>query len=119
MAYYADTWPVARKEHRCSLCTRTIRPGEKYRRGVTLDGAAWTFKECLHCRAVMDLTDATGGESEYYFDVLGEWEPHGVTEMRWKVQWARSWERRDGGLYPVPTSATLVPDEVDKGRPPN
>lgn len=104
MTFYADTWPTARKEHWCTLCARVIRKGEKYRRGVTLDGTAYTFKECRHCRAVMNLADPTGGDSEYYSDVLAEWEPYGVTELRWKVQWKRKWERRDGDLYPVPTA---------------
>jgi len=99
---WIDTWPVARKEHTCSLCWRTIRPGEKYRRGVGIDGTVWTFKECRHCRAVMDLADPTGGDSEYDLGVLGEWDPYGGTEMRWKVQWQRKWQRRDGELYPVP-----------------
>lgn len=103
MTTWFDSWPVARKEHVCLLCRRVIRPGEKYRRGVGLDGTAFTFKECLHCRAVMDLADPTGGDCEYDDSVLGEWEPYGITEMRWKVQWARSWERRDGQLYPVPS----------------
>jgi len=106
VTFWMDNWPVARKEHRCELCRRTIRPGEKYRRGVGLDGStAFTFKECRHCRAVMDLADPTAGDSEYDFDVLGEWDPYGVTETRWKVQWARGWERRDGDLYPVPAKA--------------
>jgi hypothetical protein len=103
MTFWTDTWPVARKEHRCTLCRRIIRPGEKYRRGVGLGDGAHTFKECLHCRAVMDLADPTWGECEYFEDVLGEWEPYSVTELRWKVQWQRKWERRDGDLYPVPS----------------
>ena len=106
MTFWTDTWPTARKEHSCSLCRRTIRQGEKYRRGVGLDsGRAFTFKECRHCRAVMDLADPTGGECEYDLDVLGEWDAYGATELRWKVQWQRKWQRRDGDLYPVPTKA--------------
>jgi len=102
--FYTETWPTARKAHRCTLCTRTIRPGEKYRRGVALgDGTAWTFCECLHCRAVMDLADPTCGEYEYFADVLVDWDPQTITELRWKAQWRRGWTRRDGDLYPVPT----------------
>ena len=104
-AHWTDTWPTARKEHHCFLCSRTIRPGEKYRRGVGLDsGRAWTFKECAHCRAVMDLADPTDGEYEYDDDVLIEWEPRSVTEARWRAQWKRKWERRDGDLYPIPSA---------------
>jgi hypothetical protein len=103
MTYFAEAWPVARKEHRCTLCARTIRPAEKYRRGVCLDGSVYTFKECGHCCAVMALTDPTGGDYEYSSDVLAEWEPYGVTELRWKAQWKRKWQRRDGALYPLPT----------------
>jgi hypothetical protein len=103
MTFWTDSWPVARKPHRCELCNRTIRPGEKYRRGVGMDGTVWTFKECRHCRAVMDLADPTGGDCEYFPDVLGEWEPQSVTEARWRAQWRRQWTRRDGALYPLPT----------------
>lgn len=65
-------------------------------------GTCWTFKECVHCRAVMNLADPTWGECEYDNDVLSEWEPSNFQEARWRAQWKRRWERRDGTLYPVP-----------------
>ncbi len=104
MTVYFDTEPTARKSHRCGLCGRTILPGEQYRRGVALDGTAWTFKECAHCRAVMDLADPLDGEYEYYDDVLYEWEPRTVQEARWRAQHRRKWARRDGSLYALPTA---------------
>jgi hypothetical protein len=109
MTFWTETYPVARKEHRCTLCGRTIRPGETYRRGVGLDdGRAWTFKECAHCRAVMDLCDPAWGEYEYDADVLYEWEPQDIREARWRAQHRRKWMRRDGSLYPIPAGVGRV-----------
>jgi hypothetical protein len=44
------TEPVAKKEHTCTLCKRTINPGERYRRYrlITEDGP-FTQKECDDC----------------------------------------------------------------------
>lgn len=55
----ADGWevfhsatPVARIEHRCGDCGRTIIPGERYHRGEGLIDGYWsTNKVCGHCDA--------------------------------------------------------------------
>ena len=104
--HYAHTWPTARKPHPCELCRRTIRPGERYLRGVGMDGiTAWTWRECAHCDAIRDLArayGADGADGEYSLDVIAEWEPQTPSQLRALVLWRRQWTRRDGSLYPVP-----------------
>lgn len=49
---WARTKPVARKEHICCECGRTIRAGEPYNRGTGLFDARWSsFAWCRHCEA--------------------------------------------------------------------
>lgn len=93
----------ARKEHRCDDCHRVIRKGETYIRGVGLgDGTAWTWKECAHCRAILDLY-VTYWDYTYNEDDFQDWEPQTVTELRAKVNYNRKWERADGSLVEVPS----------------
>lgn len=103
------TTPVARKPHTCSLCSRTIDPGERYRRTrLVWDDAPYTFKECDHCAALVRVTDVmewADEDSGYTTDDVHEWEPRTVRDLRLKVQFMRRWRRRDGSLYPVPVSA--------------
>lgn len=107
MIFLEDVRPVARVEHTCSLCGRTIAQGETYRRCRLIgDDGPYTFKECAHCRAFMDLTTVveaaiSWGEG-YSTDDFCEWEPDDFQGARWQVQWKRQWRRRDGALYPVP-----------------
>lgn len=35
MAEFVDSWPTARKRHRCGLCLRCIEPGESYWRSLS------------------------------------------------------------------------------------
>jgi hypothetical protein len=93
----------ARKQHTCVTCKRTIDAGETYLRGSGFgDGEAFTWKECAHCSAFLNLA-AIAWEEEYSEVDFDAFEPSTVTEMRWKVQWYRKWRRRDGDLYPVPS----------------
>lgn len=47
---YNETHPVARKEHHCCECRRTIRVGERYyRMEGAYDGKWSTYKVCQHC----------------------------------------------------------------------
>jgi hypothetical protein len=48
-----ETKPVARKEHLCSECGRTIRVGEKYHKLTGLCDGRWeTDRTCNHCMAM-------------------------------------------------------------------
>ena len=40
----------------------------------------------------------------YNTDDFCEWEPSTVWEARLRAQWRRHWRRRDGDLYPIPTT---------------
>lgn len=105
MTYYADAWPTARKPHRCEDCGRTIRPGEKYRKGSGMDGStAWTWRECEHCTCLVHLLDRDDSYSDEDFI---NWEPTTLAHLRLKAMWLKKWERRDGSLYPAPTLTTL------------
>jgi hypothetical protein len=96
--------PVARKEHRCQLCYRTIEPGERYNRQRNIgDDGPYVFKACAHCDAYVRLADiASYCDDGYTADDVCEYEPVDVTSARWRAQYRRKWRRRDGALYPVP-----------------
>lgn len=50
--FYAETFPVARKSHRCCECAQHIQPGERYLscRGATCGDGFWFDSQCLNCR---------------------------------------------------------------------
>ena len=51
-----DSYPVARKEHRCSLCGGVIKPGEKYhRQTLVYDGSPYEWVEDLDCHKATDV----------------------------------------------------------------
>lgn len=102
--------PVARKEHQCALCGRTIRPGERYNRQRNVwDGDPYVFKSCAHCHWLVtkgcpdSLREFIDWADEgYTTDTIWDWEPSTVAEARLLVGFRRKWTRRDGSLYPVP-----------------
>lgn len=102
MTHWHSEHRTARAEHKCGCCGRTIRKGERYRRGVGLDGTAWTWKECAHCdvlaRHVCDAYDL----DEYDPDSIADYDAEDLGELRVKVGFRRRWTRSDGSLYPVP-----------------
>lgn len=100
----ASDWPVARIEHHCQLCGRTIQPGEKYNRQRNVgDDGPYVFKACAHCHAYVKLAGiADWCDDGYTADDVWEYEPGDMTEARWRAQHRRKWMRRDGALYPIP-----------------
>ena len=74
MTDYVDSWPTARRRHRCGLCCRSILPGETYWRQASLDhGQAWTHKTCEHCERVAWASCRVTGESEWDGENAIEW----------------------------------------------
>lgn len=99
----SDTNPVARKEHECSLCLRTIQPGETYHRQRAIYDDPYTFKACTHCSAFADLYR----EDWWYDSDIGytredvlEWEPPSTEALEHKKLWMSRWS--DNGVL-VPT----------------
>ncbi len=110
MTFFTESKPTARKRHICASCRRIIEPGEVYRRGAGMDGGtAWTWKECLHCAALIlrinDLVDDDGeGYSwESFADYArGDYGFETVADLRAAAGWRMQWRTRRGTLLPVP-----------------
>jgi hypothetical protein len=53
------TVKAARKDHKCSECSRTIKAGESYESVFGLcDGDGYTYRTCSHCLALRDWIKA-------------------------------------------------------------
>lgn len=102
----SDETPTARTYHKCSMCGRTISPGEQYRRtGIIGDNGLYTFKECAHCEAFCALYAAefTFDRWEGYNAVdVQEWEPNTPEAVELRRRFLIGW-RHGRDLYPVPT----------------
>lgn len=103
MTEFVDSWPTARKRHRCGVCGRFIEPGEAYWRQAAFDaGDAWTNKTCEHCERVAwrYRYSRKSYEDEYDVEWVYEWlegeHPSVLASMQ-----AR-WRFPDGDLMPVP-----------------
>lgn len=48
--FCADSFHMARKEHKCCECLEIIKPGQKYHKAVgKWDGGFLTYKTCMPC----------------------------------------------------------------------
>ena len=106
MTAFVDSWPTARKRHRCGLCWRFIEPGEAYWRQAGLDGSAWTNKTCEHCERVVWAYGRSGGEYEWGPECVAEWledEYPAVAASR-----DAGWRFPDGEPLPVPFGSRCV-----------
>lgn len=67
---------LARKEHRCSECSRLIAVGEKYNCAFMIyEGTPDTFRTCAHCRVgQMWLIENCG--TFIHGDLIGEMQEH-------------------------------------------
>lgn len=118
MTYWHETRPKARRPHRCWMCSRTIEPGETYRRSAGMDGGtAWTWIECAHCAELVRVAYRRVWDSDGYDEaLLVDFEPESIAEARVLAQYRRKWRRRDGSLYPVPV-VTVTEDRYGFGYP--
>ena len=114
MTALSDTRPVARKEHVCEECNRTIKIGEQYHRYAGIwEGDFFTNVACLHCSAARKVfvvycddywENYYGGLSE----LLGEcWREHDdpITLGRLLVGVRSKWVYRSGNPMPIPEAA--------------
>lgn len=97
---YVDSHPTARKRHRCTLCDRTIRPGEAYWRQVIFNGSAATFKTCGHCERAVVAYGRSAGEDEWIEEDVMEW-LRGDHPALYAATLA-GWRFPDGELMPLP-----------------
>ncbi|SBS73885.1 conserved hypothetical protein [uncultured Mycobacterium sp.] len=109
-----DETPTARTFHECSLCGRTISPGEQYRRSRIIgDDGPYTFKECVHCREFCKLyaDEFTFDSDEGYTEVdVAEWEPDDVEAIEHRRRFLIRWTHgRD--LFPVPGQELVAADQ--------
>ena len=51
---WSESYPIARKEHKCEECGRTILKGEPYFRykGISADGDCYGGSQCEHCHVL-------------------------------------------------------------------
>lgn len=103
MTFWHRSHPKARKEHTCSMCRRTIYVGEHYMLGKGIEpGQIWSWRECLHCEPLFQFLYRQFGDECYYAEFAHEWDPMNLAEMRVMAQWRMKWQRKDGGLQPIP-----------------
>lgn len=87
-----ERWRRARKPHRCIECARTINPGERYKRWVTLYDDRWASDAtCGHCcEMIRWLTVVCLGDF-YRGDAIEEIERH-VDELDWMASDSLHWD---------------------------
>lgn len=117
--------PIARKEHTCSECGRTIHKGETYNRagGMTEYGFDW-YKTCIHCQAASHWLQVVchgwvfGGREEDLLDhVAGDERELRSRPLTRLVRWMRAdWADREGNLRPVDDVTALTVEAVDAYR---
>jgi hypothetical protein len=102
-----ETQPVARKEHRCSDCGRTIQVGERYKRHVFIsDEGLENCVQCDRCKAATNWLDLVCGGWLYNAvneDIAEHWGEHpefrSLALGHLVVAARRGWSRKDGTLY--------------------
>lgn len=56
--FQVDTYPKARKQHRCDGCWKAIERGEKYHRCVgKFDGEMFVLRACYRCTALTEAIE--------------------------------------------------------------
>lgn len=100
--------PIARVEHACWLCGRTIDPGERYDRAFLVgEFGPDCIKMCGHCRAMEVLygDEYIYDQHEgYWRDDVEEWDPVTADGAIAQARWRERWRDHGGVLYPVPVA---------------
>lgn len=104
----AERQPIARIQHRCDECKRTIEPGERYRsESMIHDGAFRSHKTCAHCEvARLWLNRECGGwvfgaVLEDIIEHAGDYKR--IDIYRIAAGMRRRWRDRHGALVPTPS----------------
>lgn len=72
--FYKQTYPKARKEHKCEYCANVIRRGEKYScESGKYDGDIFTRKLCLTCKNILEEYCSEKGYEEFEWWAITEW----------------------------------------------
>lgn len=104
------TKPKARTEHTCSLCSRTIEPGEVYNRHRMIgDDGPYVWKQCAHCIALMVTYGAEivwDWHEGWSDEDVHEWEPGTPEGHQAQADWRNRWRGPDGALVSVPERVT-------------
>lgn len=104
---YSERERIARKDHKCGECGRTILKGEPYQfvSGVW-DGRANSYKTCSHCCVVQEwlMRECSG----FMFSMIGEdIEDHArdysrIDLFRLRVGMRHQWRTRKGRPMQIP-----------------
>lgn len=116
---YSVVSPVARKEHRCGECGRTILVGEPYERhSMVYDGSASSHAVCTHCAVLTEwLVVECGGAitHEMIEDIEEHAHDYGRTDLAELATAARGkWESYRGKPLPAIPPRLSIPAE---GKP--
>ena len=115
--YFRSGHRVARKDHQCMDCFRTIHKGERYHYATGLADRRWCeMKLCQHCEAAAEwlrevcngfLYGGIGEELEEHWDedLTFRSKALGMAVLGHKRQWQTF--RRDG-LMPIPRDVMLA-----------
>jgi hypothetical protein len=97
----------ARKQHRCSECSRMIRVGEIYQAEATLfDGSFDHHKTCMHCQVARRWLSANcggwvyGGVEEDIIEHVHDYRRKDLIRLKYGM--ARLWTKRNGELMAIP-----------------
>ena len=119
--YVTATWPTARKEHTCHMCSRTIGKGETYRRqGYVFDGRRSHTKVCEQCAYFAEALFKSGFESEEggwaYLPELDSGEVAYCGFSKPHDLYRHKWRRYDGHLYTVSEIKSITdPQGANRG----